>query len=108
MEGNRVRRAESVRCGLQFVFTPGRLVIVSGWCLWTCGVRVWAFFFGYLFIPFSGPWLGTTTLLWGGVVMRLHLGRLFIFILLWPFSVFSRIVRTMGFFMPTPWGVSQG
>ena len=70
---------------------------VSGWCLWTYGVCVWVIFLWASFLLFSGPWLGTTTLLWGGVVMRLHLGRLFIFILLWPFSVFSRIVGTMGF-----------
>ena len=60
------------------------------------GLFLWA-----SFLLFSGPWLGTTTLLWGGVVMRLHLGWLFIFILLSPFLVFSRISE-LGFFYTTP------
>ena len=50
MEGNCVRRAESVRCWLRFVFTPGRLVIVLGWCLWTYGVRVWDIFLWVSFL----------------------------------------------------------
>ena len=44
MEGNCVRCAKSVWCWLQFVFTPGRLMIVLGWCLWTYGVRIWDIF----------------------------------------------------------------
>ena len=49
-EGNRVRRAESFRYWLQFVFTPGRLLNASGWCLWTYGYVVGTFSLGSLFV----------------------------------------------------------
>ena len=84
MEGNRVRRAESVRLMSQFVFAPGRLLIVSSWCRWAHVVV----FMGYFLFLFTRPVVEGNHSLMGGSADALHLGAAVHFFLLGPFLAF--------------------
>ena len=54
------------------------------------------------------PWLRATTLLWGGVLMRLHLWPAPLFLFFMCQLLFLHGLGSQGVFSATPWGVSQG
>ena len=100
-EGNRVRRAESFRCWLQFVFTPGRLLNASGWCLWTYEPVVGTFSLGS-FLVCPSVVEGNHSLMGGSADAFASLaGSLFLFFM-GQFVVLPRNGCT-GFFIP-PFG----